>query len=179
MADPLRRDDPVNTIPESASGSEAIRPGPVAVRSAAGANTIQDERLLPETATDKPLGEWTPEALEDLRQARAEREEYDSYLSSVAQLLTSSARRVVRNAQDRAEDLRRRFELIRGRVQSGELQEDVREHTAEMADRASERIRYARYQMRYCAQKYPLHFVAGTAVAGFAIGFLMRMWRDE
>jgi ElaB/YqjD/DUF883 family membrane-anchored ribosome-binding protein len=176
MADPVRNDEPLSDIrfPETSP-----RPGPVPV-----ARTPADSAgLLPERATDKPLGEWPPETLESVRgQRESSRDTLDNLKSQGANALDTlreKARPVTDFVQDRVADMRYRFRVIRGRLRSGELQDELRDRTSDLTDEASRKARMARNRAEFYARNYPLQFIGGAAAAGFVIGFLLRMWRDE
>jgi ElaB/YqjD/DUF883 family membrane-anchored ribosome-binding protein len=154
----------MRVVPESPT-----RRGPVAV------SVTGEDLRLPEKATDKPLGEWTPEALEDLRESRAWFQKQNSRFRSVREKVAPLTDFV----QDRASDARRRLHVIRGRFKSGEVQQQWRGRASGFAEEASRRVGVARSRAEHYARKYPLQFIAGTAAAGFVIGFLLRMWRDE
>jgi ElaB/YqjD/DUF883 family membrane-anchored ribosome-binding protein len=183
MAEPVRNDDPLSSMrfPESSPkrGPERV---PRSEEDVAG--------YLPEEATDKPLGEWTPESLEDLRdsrharvrEARAMRRARLPELApetSKVDSVKSKIRQVTAFWQNRASDVRHRFEVIRGRVRSGDLQSEWKSRASDLGDKASDRAQDARNRAEYYARNYPLQFIGGAAAAGFVMGFLLRMWRDE
>jgi len=177
MADPVRNDEPLSSMrfPETSA-----RPGPVPVT-----RTPADTAgLLPEHATDKPLGAWPRETLDDLRESRESRESdtldnLKKQSANALDTLREKARPVTDFVQDRVADMRHRLRIIRGRVESGELQEELRDRASELGDEASRQARRARSRAEFYARNFPLQFIAGAAAAGFAIGFLLRMWRDE
>jgi ElaB/YqjD/DUF883 family membrane-anchored ribosome-binding protein len=177
MADPVRNDEPLSSMrfPETSA-----RPGPVPVT-----RTPADTAgLLPERARDKPLGEWPRETLDDLRESRESREpgtldNLKEQGANALDTLREKTRPVTDFVQDRVADARHRFRVIRGRVKSGELQEGLRDRASELGDQASRQARFARNRAEFYARNYPFQFIAGLAAAGFAIGFLLRMWRDE
>lgn len=160
MAEPVRKDEPLSRMrfPET-SGS-----GPVPVATADA--SVQ----LPEHATDTPLGEW-PASAEIPVRSTAE--------TGTIETAVWKAKKITANVQDRVEDLRGRVRVIRGRVQSGELQEQLKERASDLAENASRRARIIRNRADSYARNSPLAFIAGAAAAGFAIGILLRMWRDE
>jgi len=173
MAEPVRNDEPLSDI----RFPESPRPGPVPV-TRSGADTAG---LLPERATDKPIGEWPRETLDDLRDFR-QRDDTDRNSSTGSDILNNlreKARPVTEFVQDRIADFRDRFDMIRGRFESGELQAEVKDRASELSDEASRQARVARHRAEFYARNYPLQFIGGAAAAGFAIGFLLRMWRDE
>jgi ElaB/YqjD/DUF883 family membrane-anchored ribosome-binding protein len=164
MAEPVRKDKGLRPmrVPESPT-----RQGPVSAK-VSGEDVAG---LLPAQATNKPLGEWTREALEDLRQSRA----WSQKQANPFRAVREKVRPLTNFMQDRASDARHRFQVIRGRVQSGELQG----RASDFADEASRHAQIARSRAEHYARNYPLQFIAAVAAAGFAIGFLLRMWRDE
>jgi ElaB/YqjD/DUF883 family membrane-anchored ribosome-binding protein len=185
MAEPLRNDDPLSSMrfPESSikRGPRTVPPGEEEV---AG--------YLPEQATDKPLGEWTAESLEDLRESRlAQRREARAMrrarLSqpvgvsepSKVESVKSRIRPLTDFVQNRASDVRHRFKVIQGRLRSRELQSEWKDRASELGGKASHHARNARSRAEYYARNYPFQFIGGAAAAGLAIGFLLRMWRDE
>ncbi len=180
MAEPVRNDEPLSSY----EFPESPRPGPVPV----SRSTVENSAgLLPEQGTDKPIGEWTPEALDDLRHSRelreqSQRDAIDNIRESGANAfdtLREKARPITDFVQDRVSDMRHRFRIIRGRVRSGELQDEVKDRASNLADEASQQARIARNRAEHYARNYPLQFIGGAAAAGFAIGFLLRLWRDE
>lgn len=177
MAEPVRKDEPLSSMrfPETSA-----RPGPVPVTSA----PADSAGLLPERATDKPLGEWPRETLDDLRgtgesQQPGTLDNLKEQGGNALDTLREKARPVTDFVQDRVADMRHRFRVIRGRVQSGELQDEMKDRASELTDEASRQARVVRTRAEFYARNYPLQFIAGAAAAGFAIGFLLRMWRDE
>jgi ElaB/YqjD/DUF883 family membrane-anchored ribosome-binding protein len=123
----------------------------------------------------EPLGTWPADSGYDSGR-------YSNAGGSVGTAIGTAmnrARRFPSYMQDRAEDLRRRFRVIRGRAATGELKEDVSERVSEVADETSRQVRLMRSRADYYAHNYPLQFIAGAAATGFVVGFLLRMWRDE
>jgi ElaB/YqjD/DUF883 family membrane-anchored ribosome-binding protein len=129
--------------------------------------------LLPQHATEKPLGEWPAEAFHEHRADRT----WES--SDVFHTFIYKARPMVESLQEQLLDLRHRLRIVRGRIESGELQDELKDRASVIADEASRQARLARTRAEFYARNYPLQFIAGAAVAGFAIGFLLRMGRDE
>jgi ElaB/YqjD/DUF883 family membrane-anchored ribosome-binding protein len=158
MAEPVRNEEPlsIDRFPDPAAGSR-----PVPIR-----ETPENRALLPEHATQQPLGAW-PRGVA--------REEGRVSLQNVKQRVKPIADFV----QGRAADVRRRFRVIRGRVESGDLQEDLRNRASVLADQAANRAEYARNRAEAYARANPLHLIAGAAAAGFLLGIVLRMWRDE
>ena len=176
MAEPVRNDEPLSSMrfPETSA-----RPGPVPVAD----GPANSAGLLPERATDKPLGEWPRETLDEIRDLRtpgeSKIEDLKEQGASAIDTLREKARPVTNFVQDRVADMRHRFRVIRGRMRSGELQDEIKDRATELSDEASRQARIARTRAEFYARNYPLQFIAGAAAAGFAIGFLLRMWRDE
>jgi hypothetical protein len=75
--------------------------------------------------------------------------------------------------------LRARTDLLKERVQSGELQETAHARAEEIRDTASRQVRLARARAQFYGHNYPLQVIAGVAAGAFLLGFVMRMWRDE
>jgi ElaB/YqjD/DUF883 family membrane-anchored ribosome-binding protein len=183
MAEPVRNDDPLSSMrfPES---SPKHRPERVS-------HSKEDVAgYLPEQATNKPLGEWTPESLEDLRESRHARVREARAMrrarlpelgpeTNKVDSVKSKIRPLTDFVQNRASDAKHRFKVIRGRMRTGDLQSEWKDRASGFGDRASRHAREARNRAEYYARNYPLQFIGGAAAAGFAIGFLLRMWRDE
>jgi ElaB/YqjD/DUF883 family membrane-anchored ribosome-binding protein len=97
--------------------------------------------------------------------------------------ITDQAVEAINTAVDRArqpaERVKDRIDDVRERLESGELQEDVRKRAEYLAGEVSDRARELRSRTQHYARQYPLKFIAGAAAAGFALGFVLRMWRDE
>ena len=160
MAEPVRNEEPLSNL----RFPESPKPGPVPVTRSAD----DPAALLPEHVTDKPIGEWPWERVDE-----------QSSEPSALDTIREKTRPIAEFVQDRVTDVRERVRVIRGRMESGELQEDVRERASDLAEEASRQARVARTRAEFYARNYPLQFIAGAAAAGFAIGFLLRMWRDE
>jgi ElaB/YqjD/DUF883 family membrane-anchored ribosome-binding protein len=178
MAEPVRNDEPLSSMrfPQSTASGESLRTGPVPVTRV---DTLGD-RTLPETAEPHaPIGEW-PEGSgfdDDLRT-----DSYDAGSSTVENLkenLGNAAHKASNFLQGRARAARRRLEVIRGRAQSGELQEDLRARANDLAQTAQRQARVARSRAEFYARNYPVQFIGAAAAGAFAVGFLLRMWRDE
>jgi ElaB/YqjD/DUF883 family membrane-anchored ribosome-binding protein len=75
--------------------------------------------------------------------------------------------------------MRHRLRIIRGRFEAGELQEQMRDRASDLTNEASRQARIARSRAEFYARNYPLQFIGGAVVAGFVVGFLLRMGRDE
>jgi ElaB/YqjD/DUF883 family membrane-anchored ribosome-binding protein len=115
----------------------------------------------------------------------------DSPLHDAAEAVGSALGAVVNEArefpariQGRVNDLKRR-RVISGRG-TAEVKERLSEWTndaeskvAETANQARREIFHWQVRARSYAREEPFRFVAAAAVAGFAIGFLLRLWRDE
>ena len=82
--------------------------------------------------------------------------------------------------------VRRRLQLVPRRMDQakerltetgGDLRDDIRAAATDMRDTAQHRIYEARLKARQFANEKPLHVVGAAAVAGFAIGVGLRIWR--
>ena len=167
MAEPALNEELLRSV---GSAVPASKPGPVPVTGA----PADVAGLLPEQATDKPLGEWPPGIKAEGRLA-----DTGDAVGTVLGVAVHTVRQIPEFMQDRAAYLRRRFRIIRGRVKSGQLQDEMKDRASEVTDEASRQVRDLRNRAESYARNNPLHFIAGAAAAGFVIGFLLRMWRDE
>jgi hypothetical protein len=178
MAEPLRKDEPLSAVrwPESPSNPVVVRERP----------------LLPEDLPSRPLGEW-PHA--DITEA-AVPPSADTRLQEAGEAVGSALGAVVNEAreipgwlqhraQERITDLKRRFQVIRSQ-DPADLKKRAEEFAGEAENKIVEVARDARreamhwkFRARVYARRDPLHFVAGAAAAGFAIGFLLRLWGNE
>ena len=182
MAEPVRNDEPLSDVrlPESQATSRT-GPGPVPV-----ASTAETAGLLPDTLPDRPLGEWPRESgisntsSTDVRTSNAG-ERVGSALGAVV----SQTRELGGLVQDRVSDLKRKFRVVAGRRSSdlkdraAELSDEAQRRASELADQARHEARVWEFRARVYARDYPFRFVGAAAAAGFVVGFLLRMWRDE
>jgi ElaB/YqjD/DUF883 family membrane-anchored ribosome-binding protein len=163
MAERVFNEEPLSS---SRSAASVTRYGPVPVKG----EPADVAGLLPEHATQKPLGQWPRATLRELRRGRREER---------IRATVDRVKPVVAKLQERLDELRHRFGVVRGRIESGELQEELRSRASYYGDEVTRRAREARARTEAYANEKPLQFIAGVAVAGFAIGFLLRMGRDE
>lgn len=181
MAEPLRKDEPLSAMhgPESSS--------PVVVR---------DRPLLPENLPSRPLGEWphadfTEAAISPVEDTRLL--EAGEAIGAAIGAVVNEAREIPswlqHRAHERISDLKRRFQVIRGK-DPAEIPAEIKERAEELASEAEKTIaevaREARreamrwqFRARVYARRDPLGFVATAAVTGFAVGFLLRLWGNE
>jgi ElaB/YqjD/DUF883 family membrane-anchored ribosome-binding protein len=174
MAEPLRNDEPLSSMrfPES-PGSSTLN----ATRSAA-----EPVALIPDTLPDRPLGAW-PEGVRGTEERRLNNagERVGSALGKVV----SQTREFGGIVQDRVSELKRKFRVIAGRRsaqvknRASELSDEAQHRASELADEARHQARMWEFRARLYARRSPFQFIAGAAATGFAIGFLLRMWRDE
>lgn len=174
MADPVRSDDTLSNMrsPETPLGSEPRRSG---VRPVTTSADILNERpALPERATQKPLGEWPEGSIP--------RGRYQGAAENVGGRLgvaVDRARQLPGYMSERMQDLKRRFRVIRGRAGETDVANDLKQKAVGVADAATRTAEKARTRADHYAHHYPLQFIAGAAAAGFVVGFLLRMGRDE
>lgn len=81
--------------------------------------------------------------------------------------------RKVRSLPNRVSSMRERFTVIRGG------QESSAGTAAEMKETARQKIDEARSRAEFYAHEYPLQFIAAAGAAGFALGFILRVWRSS
>ena len=124
MAERAFNEEPLN----SARSPAATRYGPVPVKG----EPADVAGLLPEHATQKPLGQWPRATLRDLRRRRREER---------IRATVDRVRPVVVKLQERLDELSYRFGVIRSRIESGELKEELRSRASYYADEASRRAR--------------------------------------
>ncbi len=96
------------------------------------------------------------------------------------------------NVQDRMSELKKKFRVISGRRSSdlkdratdlkgraAQLSDETQRRASELAQRAKQEARHWEARARGYAQDSPFRFVGIAAAAGFAIGFLLRLWRTN
>lgn len=178
MAEPVRNDEPLssNRFPQSPSTTEPARPGPVPL--VRPIDTLNSKALSESAEPHAPLGEWPKGTL------RSERiNEGDYSESGTAEVLRHRLEKVAQKTNsfvhDRITTVRSRFKSIRSRAESGELQNDLKERANELAETASRKASSARSRAELYARNHPVQFIAGSAATAFAIGFFLRMWRDD
>ncbi len=165
MAEPARKDELLSSMRFSES--------PFPTSAGYLNDTAVGQPLLPENATDQPLGAWPKDDVQGRYDATAET------VGNALGTVVHTAKKIPNFMQDRAEYLRKRFRVIRGRAMSGDLEKDVREQASVLADETTRELQEARSRAEYYAHNCPLQFIAGTAAAGFAVGFLLGLWRDR
>jgi len=181
MAEPVRNNEPLSDMrwPETVDGAnnpDALprsRPAPAA--------------LLPEDTPSRPLGEW-PHS--DITEAATP--ETDTRLQNAGEAVGSAigvainqAKDIPNRLQDGVQHLKRRFRVITGggsanlKQRASELSEEAADRASEVADEARRQARQWETRARHYAHYYPFQFIAGASAAGFVVGFLLRLWRDE
>jgi ElaB/YqjD/DUF883 family membrane-anchored ribosome-binding protein len=189
MAEPVRNDEPLSNTRWPESPSSTAPPSHVAVPTAA-----DRVALLPEDTPSRPLGEWPytdrTEAATPSRDKRLE--DAGEAVGEVIGTVIHEAKELPGKIQDRVSDLRRRFRVIYGRGsrdlkqrayelgdRASELGVEAEERLSELSREARREARHWEFRARVYANRYPLKFIAGAATASFAVGFLLRLWRDE
>ena len=76
--------------------------------------------------------------------------------------------------QQRLEDMKRRFTVIKGRAQ-----EDALDRAGELKEKAGDKLADVRTRASRLARQYPFGVVLGAAGAGFILGVALRIWRDH
>jgi hypothetical protein len=183
MAEPVRNDEPLSSMrwPESPSGSTPPR--------RVGVPTASDPvALLPEDTPSRPLGEWPrADTTEAAIPSRTERrlENAGEAVGEAIGVAINEARQLPGKLQGRVSDLRRRFRVISGggygslKQRASGFSDEAEERLSELSREASREARHWEFRARLYAIRFPLQFIAGAAAAGFAVGFLLRLWRDE
>jgi len=174
MAEPVRNDGPLSNMrfPQS---PVSVRTGPVPATRV----ETDSSRALPEAAEPHaPIGEW-PEGSGYGRVFQSHADEGPRTVENLKGDFGNAAKKAGTFMRDRLREARRRFEVIRGRAQSGELQEDLRERADDLMETAQRQARWARSRTEYYANRNPMQFIAVAAAGAFVFGFLLRMWREE
>src|SRR5688572_29620921 len=84
------------------------------------------------------------------------------------------ARHLARELPQRMDDVRQRVDMIRGRV--GEQSAQQFDRARMFAGRAWHDVRFRADRMR---RERPLQVLAGAAIAAFAVGAMLRIWRSR
>lgn len=85
-----------------------------------------------------------------------------------------SVRRIPEMAQEGAEELRKKFEVIRGRAM-----ENAKARTSHLVHQAQQTAGSAKDLTEQLAQESPLQFIAGAAIAGAFVGLVLGLWRNH
>lgn len=80
----------------------------------------------------------------------------------------------VRELPRRLQYLKQRFIVIRGRSR-----EDAAAAAAEWRQTAEQKMAETRTRAHQLSQQYPLQVILGFAMAGFVLGFALRIWRSH
>ncbi len=183
MAEPVRNDEPLSSMrwPESPSSNAA--PRPIVAHTSA-----EPAALLPEDTPSRPLGEWPRADITEAAIPRSTERRLENAGEAVGQAIgtvINEARDLPGKLQDRMSELKRRFQVISGRgsadlkQRASELTDEAQEKLSDLSHQARVEARHWEFRARLYAYRSPLQFIAGAAAAGFAIGFLLRLWRDE
>ncbi len=173
MSEPARHDDAWDQVPRSEKENRRKeKEGELGSPVPAPLARVYPERELPERATPGELGEWPIRTTRPGVHPPADRAGYA--LGSAVGRSRQMRLHLQDQVHDRLDDLRSRFEVIRGRASenlhetAGDLRHDARRNLREMRSRA-----------QHLAHDYPIHFVLGAAGSAFAIGFLLGWWRQS
>ncbi len=172
MAEPVRNNEPLSEMrfPEPTATTRTPVSGPVPV---AG--------LIPESLPDRPLGAW-PETRDHDNSRRSNTGER---VGSAIGAVVNQTKELGGIVQDRMSELKQKFRVIAGRRsaeirdRASDMTDEAQRKASELASEAKREARLWEFRARLYARRYPFQFIAGAAAAGFAIGFLLRMWRDE
>jgi ElaB/YqjD/DUF883 family membrane-anchored ribosome-binding protein len=168
MSEPARHDDawgnPSRLDEETRRVGERASDAPPLIR-------VHPDRELPERSTPGELGQWPFRSTAPAGNP-ADRAGYA--LGAAVGRSRQMRIHLQDQVHDRIDDLRSRFQVIRGRTTqnaqetASHLQRDARRNLREMRSRAE-----------HLAHDYPIHFVLGAAGTAFAIGFLLGWWRQS
>lgn len=182
MAEPVRNDEPLSSMRWAESPSSETPPSRAAEPTAN--NRVA---LLPEDTPSRPLGEWPRgEATEAAIPPRDRRlEDAGEAVGQAIGTVINEARELPGKLHGRVSELRRRFRVISGRgpgslkQRASELSEEAEERVSDLSREARRQARHWEFRARLYAYRDPLKFIASAAAAGFVLGFLLRLWRDE
>lgn len=133
---------------------------------------VDPDRELPERATPGAIGEWPTRTTAPGGHPPADRAGYA--LGTATGRARQLGARLQVQVHDRVDDLRSRFQVIRGRAS-----DNVQETAGELKQDARQNLRRLRSRAQYLAHEYPIHFVLGAAASAFAIGFVLGWWRQS
>ncbi len=106
-------------------------------------------------------------------------------IAAPASAVVNQTRELGGMMQDRMSELKQKFRVIAGRRsaeirdRASDMTDEAQRKASELASEAKREARVWEFRARLYARRAPFQFIAGAAAAGFAIGFLLRMWRDE
>lgn len=170
MSGPARHDDRWGEVPRSeqenrnAGGPESGVSPPTA--------RVDPDRELPEQATPGRIGEWPTRTTAPAGHPPADRAGYA--LGTAAGRARQLGSRLQDQVHDRIDDLRSRFQVIRGRAS-----ENVQETAGELKRDARQNLNQLQSRAQYLAHEYPIQFVLGAAASAFVIGFVLGWWRQS
>jgi len=168
MSDPAKHDDAWAETPRSNQGSR--RPTESGV--SRPLTRVYSELELPERGTPGQLGAWPAGTRSPAGNQPAERAGYA--LGSAAGRARQLKARFQSEAQDRFDELRSRFRVIRGRTS-----ENVQDTASHVKRDARQNLQRVRSRAEFYAHEYPIHFVVGAAGTAFLIGFILGWWRQS
>ena len=99
-------------------------------------------------------------------------------LNSAAENIGSAVGNAVGSARTRLQEMKQRFTVIRGRTQR-DLSATASEVSEELKDQVQRTVSDARTRAEILARRNPFGFIAAAAAVGFALGILLRIWRDH
>jgi ElaB/YqjD/DUF883 family membrane-anchored ribosome-binding protein len=178
MAEPVRNDESLSAVrwPETPSHANA-------------APELPSRPLLPEQTAGRPLGEWP---YSEMTEAAIARPSEHSTLHDAGEAVGSALGAVVNEArefparfQGRMGELKRRFQVISGREtaelkqRATEWSDETERKVAEASSEVRREVFHWQVRARLYARQEPFRFVAAVGIGTFAIGFLLRLWREE
>jgi hypothetical protein len=170
MSEPARHDEARGEVPRSDQEHPKVgerSPGvpPPSAR-------VDPERELPERGTPGELGKWPVHTTAPSRAQPADRAGYA--MGTAAGRARQLGVRLQDQLHDRMDDLRARFQLIRGRASEGA--QETAEHVKRDTRRSLTQMRSRAQQL---AHDYPIEFVLGAAGSAFLVGFVLGWWRQS
>lgn len=177
MAEPVRNNEPLSDTrwPETVDGAN----NPNAIPRIRSLPT----GLLPEDTPSRPIGEFPP--TDATPQSETPLQNAGEAVGNAIGVAVNQAKDIPNRLQDGVEHLKRRFRVITGGGAAGlsqrasELAGETGNRASEAADEFRHQVRHWESRARHHARHNPFQFVTAAAAAGFVVGFLLRLWRDE
>jgi ElaB/YqjD/DUF883 family membrane-anchored ribosome-binding protein len=103
----------------------------------------------------------------------------ESTLNSTAERIGSAVGSAVGTVRRRLQVVPRRMDEAKGRLREtgGDVRDDIRAAAKDLKETAQHRLFEARVRARRYANEKPFQVVGAAAIAGFAIGVGLRIWR--
>ena len=171
MSEPARHDDAWDKVSRSEKENRREKEGNSDPQSGSSHTRLSRARIA-RASHPGELGEWPIRTTRPGVHPPADRAGYA--LGSAVGRSRQMRLHLQDQVHDRLDDLRSRFEVIRGRTS-----ENLHETASDLRHDARRNLREMRSRAQHLAHDYPIHFVLGAAGTAFAIGFLLGWWRQS